>query len=297
MARDQMSRREHGIALVIVLWVVVLLTIIVSSFVYNARGHIQLTGNLMSRARAQALADAGLHRGMYELFKPASDGERWKAEGRPYEFELGEGKLTVTLVDEAAYIDLNAAQDTLLLGLLMASGVEEGAAQVLLDAILDWRDPDDLIRPSGAERDQYAAAGLAYVPANADFRSVDELKSVLGMTPELYDRLSGALTVHSRAAGINASLAPAQVLMAIPGVNPVDVESYLVTRQEDLAAGLTPAPFPPAAAFPGGGTGVYNARSLASLPDGTVFVREAVARLTGDPKRPIAFLDWREGRP
>jgi len=256
-----------------------------------------LTGNLIARARAQALAEAGVHRGVYEQFKPASDGERWKAEGLPHEFELGEGKVTVTVVDEAAFIDLNAAQDNLLLGLLTASGVEEGAAQVLLDAILDWRDPDDLVRASGAERDQYEAAGLAYVPSNANFRSVDELKSVLGMTPDLYDKISGALTVHSRVAGINASVAPRQVLMAIPGVDPAEVESYLVTRAEDLAAGLTPAPFPPAAAFPGGGAGVYNARSVATLPDGTVFVREAVVRLTGDPKRPIAFLDWREGRP
>lgn len=288
---------ERGIALVIVLWVVVLLTVIASSFVYNARGHVQLTGNLAARARAQALADAGVQRGLYEQFKPLSDAERWKAEGRPYEFELGEAKVTVTLVDEAAYIDLNTAQDKLLLGLLTSSGVEEGEAQVLLAAIQDWRDADDLVRPSGAERADYLAAGLKYGPANADFRTLDELKAVLGMTPDLYDRIAGALTVYSHSAGINAPLAPRQVLMALPDVDPAQVDAYLVARQEELEAGLTPTPFPPAAAFPGGGSGVYNARSVATLSDGTVFVRQAVARLTGDPKRPIAFLDWREGQP
>ena len=36
---------------------------------------------------------------------------------------------------------------------------EEEAAK-LLDAVLDWRDPDSLKRPNGAEESDYAQAGL-----------------------------------------------------------------------------------------------------------------------------------------
>lgn len=291
------ARASKGIALVIVLWVVVLLTVIVSSFVYNARGQVQLTGNLVARARAEALADAGVHRGLYEQFRPLADNGRWNPDGVPHELVFGEDAVTVTIIDESAYIDLNAAQDELLLGLLKSAGVEEGEAHVLLDAILDWRDADDLVRPSGAERDEYLASGLGYVPANAPFRTVDELKQVLGIQPEIYERIAGALTVHSRAPGVNAVFSPGAVLRALPGAQSDEVDAYLAAREADRQAGAPVQAFPPAAAFSGASTGVYNLQSLARLADGTKFVRVAVARLTGDPKHPVAYLDWKEGRP
>ncbi len=289
------ARHARGIALVIVLWVVMLLTIIVSSFVYSARAHTKVTANQVARSQAQALADAGVHRGMYELFKPVSDGARWKAEGQTYEFEMAEDKVSVTMVDEAAYIDLNTAQDALLMGLLKSAGIEEGEAQVLLDAILDWRDKDDLVRASGAERDQYVSEGVRARPTNGNFRTVDELKLVLGVSQQLYERVSEALTVYSRQTGINSATASANVLMAIPNVDQEQIDAYLVTRQEEIAAGLPPTAFPPAAAYSATSSGVYNVRSIARMANGTEFNRVAVVRITGDPKRPITFLDWREG--
>jgi general secretion pathway protein K len=293
------ARRERGIAMVIVLWVVMLLTVIVCSFVYNARTHIQATGNLTTRAQARALADAGVHRAVYELHKPVTDGERWKPDGRVYEMNLADGKVSVTILDETALIDLNAAPEALLQNLLYSVGVEEGQAQTLVAAIQDWRDVDDLVRPGGAEVDQYLAAGLKQGPPNRDYLRVDELKGVLGMTPELYDKVSAALTVYTMSPGINSALSPRQVLMAIPNVIPADVDAYLTQRQEQLTAGQAPTPFPPAAPYAGGGGNmVYTVRSEAVLADGTAFVREAVARLAnGNPKHPFGFLDWREGRP
>jgi general secretion pathway protein K len=289
---------QHGVALVVVLWVVFLLTAIASSFVYNARTHVQLADNLLARTRAQALADAGVQRAVYELLKPTGAGDRWRPEGQVQHFELGDGKVTVRIVEESAFIDLNTAPEPLLMGLFKSVGVEEGGAQALVDAIQDWKDVDDLTRASGAERDRYLAAGLKQVPPNAEFRRVDELKSVLGMTPALYDKIASALTVYSRASGINSALAPREVLLAIPDVTAEQVDAYLVARQEELSSGLTPAPFAPAAAFPAAGTGmIYTCRSEAVLSDGTVFVREAVAGLTRDPQHPFGFLDWREGRP
>jgi len=292
------DRRERGIALVVVLWVTVLLTIIVSSFAYSVRTHVQSTGSQVSRAQAAALADAGVHRALYELLKPATDGARWKAQGQQNAFELGAGKVVVKIVNESAFIDLNYASENLLLSLFTSVGLDAGEAQAMVDAIEDWRDADDLPRLSGAERDQYQAAGLKQVPANQNFRTVDELKSVLGMTPDLFAHVSGALTVYTKSTGIDASVAVRQVLLALPNVKAEEVDAYLAVRQDELAAGQVPTPFPAAAGFTGGATSmVYNLRSEAVLPDGSFFVREAVVRLTGDTKRPFDFLDWREARP
>ena len=107
-------RFEHGIALILVLWVITLLTVIAGSFVYGARSTALVAGNLVSVARARALADAGIHRGVYELVKPTSDGERWKADGRTQVFSLEDAEIRLVMRDESAKIDLNVATDALL---------------------------------------------------------------------------------------------------------------------------------------------------------------------------------------
>lgn len=292
------GRFERGIALVLVLWVVTLLTVIAGSFVYGARSTALVAGNLVSIATARALADAGIHRGLYELVKPATDAERWQANGRTYAFSLDDAEIRVVIRDESAKIDLNTATDALLKGLLLSAGLDEEQANQILDAILDWRDPDDLSRPQGAERDRYEAAGLPYIPANAPFQAVDELQRVIGVTPDLYRKLAGALTVFSELPGINSTLASRQVLLALPEVTAADVDAYLAQREDMLAAEEAPLPFPQAAGFESGATSqVYNLRSIAKASDGTQFVREAAARLEQDPKRPFIFLLWQEGRP
>lgn len=297
MSMPPFLARQRGIALILVLWVVTLLAVIAGSFVYGARSSALAAGNLVAVAKARALADAGVHRGLYELRKPQNDAERWLANGREYVFTLDDAEIRVAMRDEVAKIDLNTANETLLKSLLQSAGLDEEQANQLLDAILDWRDPDDLARPQGAERDRYEALGLPYIPPNAAFRTVEELQQVIGITPALYRRLAGALTVHSRQAGINSTLASRQVLLALPNVSVEDVDAYLVSREEMLAAGMAPLPFPQAAGFESGGSSqVYNLRSIAKAADGTQFVREAVARVTQDPKRPFVFLRWLQGQ-
>lgn len=292
------GRFERGIALVLVLWMLTLLTVIAGSFVYGARSTALVAGNLVSIAKARALADAGIHRGLYETVKPATDAERWKADGRTHVFSLDDGEIRVVIRDESAKIDLNAANDALLKGLLLSAGLDEEQANQLLDAILDWRDADDLTRPQGAERDGYEALGLPYIPTNAPFQTVGELQRVIGITPDLYRKVAGALTVFSKSPGISSTLAPRQVLLAIPNVTEEDVDAYLAQREEMLDADLAPLPFQQAAGFEAGASAqVYNLRSIAKASDGTQFVREAVAKVTQEPKRPFGFLLWQEGRP
>lgn len=291
-------RFERGIALILVLWVVALLAVIAGSFVYGARSTALVASNLVSVARARALADAGVHRGLYELARPATDAEGWKADSRTHLFSLGDAEIQLVMRDESAKIDLNTASDALIKGLLLSVGLDEEQANQLVDAILDWRDNDELTRPQGAERDRYEAMGLPYVPTNAAFQTVDELQRVIGVTPDLYRKLAGALTVFSRLTGINSALAPRQVLLALPGATEADVDAYIAQREEMLDAGQTPLPFPLAAGFETGATTqVYNLRSIAKASDGTQFVREAVAKVAQDPKRPFIFLLWQEGRP
>ena len=64
---------QSGIALVIVLWVIALLAVIAVSFTTATRGQANLVRNLVDNAKAEALADAGLYRAVFGLFKPRTE--------------------------------------------------------------------------------------------------------------------------------------------------------------------------------------------------------------------------------
>ena len=108
-------------------------------------------------------------------------------------------------------------------------GADADVAAHIADAIQDWRDPDDLKRPNGAEDADYRAADLKYGPANAPFETVTELARVMGVTPAIFARVADSLTVHSRQGGINPATASRNVLLALPNATPAAVDAYLAS--------------------------------------------------------------------
>lgn len=298
--RELMMRRskERGVALVIVLWAVMLLTVIAGNFVFAMRTETSVARNAVSAAQAEAIANGAVHRALYETFKPAMEADTWKADGRERQWEKNGAKIRVVVMDESGKIDINTSSDELFRGLLLSAGMDTEKSAQFLDAVLDWRDVDSLPRPNGAESDAYRTAGLKHEPANAPFDAVEQLQQVLGMTTDIYLRLAPLITVHSRQPGINTLVAPRGVLMAIPGVDPAQVDAYIEQRNQSLASGQTPAPFPAGAAFMSAATdSVINVRAEVQMLDGAVFVRGAVARRSGDAQHPVAFLSWKEERP
>lgn len=288
---------QRGVALVLVLWVVTLLTVIAGNFAFSMRSEAQIARNLLSTAQAQARADAGVQRAWYELMKPPSELSRWSGDGLTHEQSLDDSVLRVSIQDESGKIDLNTASEALLIGLFRSVGLGQDAAVALAECVQDWRDPDKLRRLHGAEEAEYLAAGRVYAPPNASFETVDELQRVLGMTPELFHRLEPIITVYSGQVGVNTAIAQRSTLLAIPGVNPEMVDQFMSQRQSAIAAKQPVPIFTGAGAFAGGPAVVpiYAVRSEAKMADGTVFVRKVVARITRDPKRPIVVLAWGEG--
>ena len=292
------SSAQRGIALIVVLWLTVLLAVIASSFAYSMRGEALAARNTMSIAQARAAADGAAERTAFELFRPRNLANVWKPDGQPHVWKDGEIEITATAVDEAARIDLKSAPEPLLKGLLQnVGGLDPEAAQRVLEAILDWRDPDDLRRPNGAEAADYRAAGLKHVPSNMRFESAGELGRVLGVTPELMARLADSVTVYSRRRGINSATASRNVLLALPGITPEQVDAFIVARAEALANRL-PVPVLPAAGASGSGTTLaWRISVQARAPDGVTFVRDAVVSTQFNPRRPLIVLLWQEGAP
>lgn len=293
-AMNNSSFHQRGVALILVLWATMLLTVIAGSFAYATRTDMSVLGNAVLRARAEAAADAGVHRAVLETLKPLTDAERWKTDGRPHDITLGEAAIRVSLQDESAKIDINSASPVLLRGLFLSVGLDDQGATRLVEAIQDWRDPDLLTLPNGAEESAYVEAGLKQKPPNAPFQTIEELRLVLGMTAGLYRRIEPMITIYSRQPGINFAIASRDVLMVIPGVTAEQVDAFIAVRDAAAAANQPPPPFPQGAAY--GAVPAQLAlqiRSEATL-DGVSFERLAVIRTASDPKRPFAALSWRE---
>lgn len=278
-------QRQRGLALVIVLWTLTLLAVIAAEFAYSTRIESQLARNVVDGARARQFAQAGIARAVYALTHP-NQAERWRADGTIYRFSMGAARIDISVHDETGFIDLNAAQAELLDGMFRVAGVDEASRQTLVDAILDWRDPDSLRRVHGVEDDEYVRAGYAYRSKDAPFDATAELMLVAGMSPALYRRVEPLLTVHSGRSTINRDAAPRDVLLAIPGADRDAVEAQLAARGTDAGVGVSRQ------------TGTYRIRALATLPTSevnamlTAVVRLGARRAQGPA---LAVLAWREG--
>jgi general secretion pathway protein K len=291
-----MQRPQRGIALIMVLWLTVLLAVIGSSFAYSMRGEALAARNTMSLAQARAGADGAVERMAYELSRARVSPDAWAPDGQPHTWNEADVALTATAYDESSRIDLNAASDALLKGMLQNVGGQDAeTAQRTLDAILDWRDADELKRPNGAEAPDYQAAGSKYLPTNSPFESVGELQRVLGVDAALMGRVAPLLTVYSRQQGINLKTAARDVLLALPGVTPEQVDAFITARADALASKLPVPPFPQGQAFASAGVLVWRIHVVARTSDGVTFARDAVVRLSNDPRRPVVTLLWKEG--
>jgi general secretion pathway protein K len=286
---------ERGIALILVLWTLALLSVIAIGFASNARTELLIVRNQIESARARAIAEAGVSLALLEMTQTDPE-RRWLADGREHVLTYGRDLIRVSVQDEAGKIDINTAPDELLDGLFRTVGVDPASAIRLVDMIADWKDPDDLRRPSGAEAADYRAAGLPYVPRNGPFLAVEELRLLIGMTPALFDRIRPLVTVYSRSGRINSFAAPDDVIRSLPGISLDQANLYIAARAdlEMRQPNMLPAL-------------IGAERYLARLPPQTVtirsdgrtargrFVREAVAVLTRTPATPYRLVAWRQG--
>ena len=240
-----MSNNQRGIALLTVLWVLTVLMVIVFSFSYMARTETLSTLSFKEGIEKRFLAEAGVQRGILELFYRKENFNKvltedqmvWIVDGRPYSGQVGDGKYTVKITDESGKLDINTAPELLLRNLLGALGIEGTTLDTIADSILDWIDKDDLHRLNGAESDYYLSLPNPYKAKNGKFETLEELLLVKGVTREILygdgkkKGLIDFLTVFGTGK-ININAASKEVLMAIPGMTADMVEEIINYRQK-----------------------------------------------------------------
>jgi general secretion pathway protein K len=293
MAIRRPSQRPHdprteGIALVVVLWFLLILSIIAAGFVATTQTDTRIARNYVENARVRAMADAAVHLAIYNLVSPSPVAH--PVDGTIRSFDLAGGRAFVAVQNERGKVDLNTAPTELLRGLFLSVGVASEESDALVAAVEDWRDTDDLRRLNGAESDDYRTAGARAGAKNHPFEMIEELQQVKGVTPDLYRRVAPALTVYSRSSRVDVSVAPPEALRATARLTEEDIERVLSERAEDEEERSEGTSVQSRQS-----RGVFMIRALAETPRGAAFVREAVVLLTANRDVPFLFYSWREG--
>ncbi len=287
---------QQGVALIIVLWVLVLITITVGSFSVSARTENLQARQLLDGSRARYAAEAGIAIAVLNLRNP-DIATRWVPDGRMYEQQFESARVEISITDERGKLDINVVDELTLSSLLIATGVEEDRVNPLVGAILDWRDPDDAVRIDGAEADEYASADLPYGPSNAPFVILDELQQVLGMDFELYRKLEPALTVYSRRRTIEPAFAPYEALMVLPGMTADIARDFINERQLRDNTGDNTLLMPDGSAVAMKGIGpTQSIRVKATMPSGIWEQLEVTVSMSpGTQQQAFQIMRWKEG--
>lgn len=290
-----MRYTSRGAALLLVLWLLVLLTGLVSVFALTARTE-NLQGRFLERSTAaRYAAEAGIELAVLRLYN-TDKARQWVPDGRVNSFGFEGQQIQVQIVDETAKVDLNAANAQLLSDLMLALGIDTQKAAQISGAIVDFRDPDDLLNAvGGAEDPQYASAKLPYGAKDGPFETVSELQQVLGMDQALYQKLLPYVTIYTGSSRPDPRFASEPVLNAL-GLPEVKIAQILAKRSAKPDAQGVPTSLGEAASLVTPGTGTYSISSRAAYGDGTQAEINATVRLGANGVGRLYMpLSWRVG--
>jgi general secretion pathway protein K len=241
--RSSKVSNERGAALLIVLWIFIFLSVVAFDFTASVREEGMATHRYAQEAEGYYLALAGFQQGLYQLMRQSAQSGQTAAQSSDL-FEadwkkgsLGDGVYEVRFVDEAGKFNLNRVTDETLRSIFLHIGVDQNAANILTDSILDWRDEDDLHRLNGAENDYYQTLSPPYTARNGPFDSVEDLLWVRGVTPQLFYGGEGQVglkdlfTVDSPS-GVNLRTASPGVCVALIGISIEKCQEFIGQRSQ-----------------------------------------------------------------
>ena len=281
-------------ALVLVLWVLSILIIMAGSFALSMRRESSIVAVIKNNAQAMAIAESGIALAETMLLNPDPN-KAWRAEGNIYEINASDANIRIRIFSEVGKIDINKADQTLLQNLMTFAPVDTDHQSKLVNAILDWRDADDLVHINGAEKEEYQQAGLNYQPTNKPFESTEELQLILGMDKSVLSWLEPLVTVYSKQPQVTMALASREVLQVVPGLDAGLLDSYIFMRLENAKNDL-PAPTFPVSKRENNSADAKDVLTLVSealIDDGSrASLSVVIKKSDNGGKTPFQILKW-----
>lgn len=179
----RLDQNNKGLALVIVLWIVILMTALVAIVSQTSRLDMKMATAAADEVRCRWACRAGTETaiGLLNEDLRATDCllDLWCDNDEDYNnVPLERCVYSVYVADEAGKLNVN----TVTREQLMALPYMETQ---IADAILDWRDSDENPRSDGAESGYYQNLPFPYTIRNGPIKTVRELLQVRGMTKDL----------------------------------------------------------------------------------------------------------------
>lgn len=224
MVRSLISRKnpnQRGAVLIAVLALSALAAAVAMEVAYLARIEGERVTNVRDRIQAEMFARAGTLVAEDVLFLDGKTidaaGDNWT---EPIEIKRPEGMIEVTIQDEKARFPLASLfREDQRLNLEAKSGFERLVAGVglsadVVDAIIDYVDPDDVVFLKGAESEYYGSLDPPRKALNRPFVSLDELSFVRGLEGLPGQQLMNICTLNTDGK-VNINTASAPVLSAL----------------------------------------------------------------------------------
>jgi general secretion pathway protein K len=205
-----LAPKNRGIAVIVALVAVTVLTLLAGTFAYSMKIEAQLAHNSNNEEEMLWMGRGGVELARWVL---AMEGRQpfdslnqiWA--GGPGagpetnsvlnglsldNYPLGDGTVSIKIIDLERRVNVNAANADWLRWILTQQGVDAGSISTVVDSIQDWIDPDDSTSPAGAESDYYQGQNPPYYAKNALIDDLSELLMIKGITRGMY--LGGAET-------------------------------------------------------------------------------------------------------
>jgi len=248
-------KSRNGFILIAALWLIVALSAVGLDAALRSRAERVPAMNQLDLARAREAALAGTEYVRSRLTAALLDreaelrsqaprgglsarqisaqmGDTWRA---PHELIdahkiFGDLEFNIDVHDTGLAVNINDANIEMFRNLL-AQGfrIDAAVADRIGQAILDWRDENEDPRINGAEAAQYIAEKMPVLPRNQRFATVEEVRYVMHMTPEIFEMIRPYLTVVG-SGRININAAPEQVLLSLPTFTPTAVAELIRMR-------------------------------------------------------------------
>jgi len=204
------SAHCHGIALVLVMMTIVVLSAIVGSLAISMSTEVRLARNTDYSDQMEWMGRSGVELARYALANKCPEQKNidaldqfWAGGNSPCSngidpfplknVPLGTGQITVTITDMERKWDINlvanprAPQKEVLQKALAEVGVTDAEqSSTIIDSILDWINPSESAGFSGAKSDYYLHLNPPYYCKNGMIDDISELLLIKGITPDIY---------------------------------------------------------------------------------------------------------------
>lgn len=249
------GRGERGVALILVLGIVLMLSVLSMSFSFTMQVETRLASLRRKQLKAEAAARAGIeiarHLIWLDMGEEYNDGSDSFVDIWAYNPEwledhpLGDGTVTVRIRPEDSKMDLNATPTEIIREILYRYDIDPSHIDVMVDSLEDWIDVDNVRKLNGAEDEDYQRLDPPYECKDGPLDSIEELLLVNGFDEEILyglrpmtdgaeqgPRLIDLFTVGS-GGRINVNTAPAEILAVLPGFDAEMAQAIVDYRNGD----------------------------------------------------------------